>query len=91
MENSSTERLIGGDLGKKMSGNKKLDERLLCKGDLDNKKLHKAVVKETVGKEKSAKDVWYQLVDDFSYDLGGSSSDESEWDDEVVNGEGMNW
>jgi hypothetical protein len=45
-----------------MSRNKKLDnthagERLLSKGDLDNKRLPKAVVKETVGKAKSAKDV----------------------------------
>jgi hypothetical protein len=95
-ENSSTERLLRGDLGKKMSGNKKSDnthvgERLLSKGDLDNKTLPKDVVKETVGKEKSAKDVRYHLVDDLSYDRGGSSSDESEWDDDVVNGEGLNW
>jgi hypothetical protein len=91
VENSSTERLVGGDLGKKISGNEKLDERLLTNRDLDNERLHKAIVKDTVGKEKSAKDVRYQLVDDFTYDLGGLSSDESEWHDDVVNGEGMNW
>jgi hypothetical protein len=96
VENLSTEPLVEGDLGKKMSGNEKSDdthagERLLSKGDLDNKRLPKAVVKETVGKAKSAKDVQYHLVDNFSYDRGGSSSDESEWDDDVVNGEGINW
>jgi hypothetical protein len=90
VENSSTERLVGGKLGKKMSGNRKLDERLLSKGYLDNERLPKAVVKETVSKEKSAKEVRYHLVDDFSSDRGGSSSDESEWHDDVVNGEGMN-
>jgi hypothetical protein len=95
-ENSSTERLLGGDLGKKMSGNKKSDdthagERLLSKGDLDNKRQPKDVVKETVGKEESAKDVRYHLVDNLSYDRGGSSSDENEWDDDVVNEEGINW
>jgi hypothetical protein len=45
-----------------MSGNRKLDERLLSKGYLDNERLPKAVVKETVSKEKSAKEVRYHLV-----------------------------
>jgi hypothetical protein len=45
----------GRTLGKKMSGKEKSDEtnageRLLGKGDLDYKRLHKAVVKETIGK-----------------------------------------
>ena len=45
-----------------MSGKEKSDEtnageRLLGKGDLDNKRLPKAVVKETVGKAKSATNV----------------------------------
>jgi hypothetical protein len=61
-ENSSTKRLLRGDLGKKMSRNKKSDnmhagERLLSKGDLDNKRQPKDVVKETVGKKELAKDV----------------------------------
>jgi hypothetical protein len=95
VENLSTEPLVEGDLGKKMSGNEKSDdthagERLLSKGDLDDKRLPKAVVKETVGKAKSAKDVQYHLVDDFSYNQGSSSSDKSEWDNDVVNGEGIN-
>ncbi|KAI0569913.1 hypothetical protein Alg215_11369 [Pyrenophora tritici-repentis] len=51
-------------------------KRLLGEGDSNNKTLPKAIAKET--------------VDDFSYDQGSSSSDESEWGDNVVNGEGMN-
>jgi hypothetical protein len=62
VENLSTERLVRGDLGKKMSGKEKSDEtnageRLLGKGDLDYKRLPKAVVKETVWQGKSVKDV----------------------------------
>ncbi|RMZ74083.1 chitinase [Pyrenophora seminiperda CCB06] len=89
VENSSTEHLVGGDIGKKMSENDS-GKRLLGEGDSNNERLPKATAEETVGKEMSAKDVPYPWVDDFSYDRGSSSSDESEWGDNVVDGEGMN-
>jgi hypothetical protein len=52
VESLSTERLVRGDLGKKMSGKEMSDEtnageRLLGTGDLCNKRLLKAMVKET--------------------------------------------
>jgi hypothetical protein len=80
---SSTERLLRGDFGKKMSRNKKLDdkharERLLSKEDLDNKRQPKDVVKETVGKKELAKDIQYYLVDNLSYNRGSLFSDKSE-------------
>jgi hypothetical protein len=46
--------------------------------------------KTNAGKGQSAKDAQYTWVDNSSYDRGSSSSDESEWDDDVVNREGMN-
>jgi hypothetical protein len=73
-----------------MSRSRKLDERLLSKGYLDNKRLPKAVVKETVSKEKLAKEVRYHLVDNCSSNRGGLFSDKSEWHDNVVNREGIN-
>jgi hypothetical protein len=95
VESSSMEHLVEGDLGKKMSGNEldktKAGKRLLGEGDSNNERLLKAVGKETVGKGISAKDVSYPWVGEFSYDLGSSSSDESESDDDVVNEESMNW
>jgi hypothetical protein len=33
---------------------------------------------------------YYPWVDDFSYNRGSPTSDESKWDDNVVNKEGMN-
>ncbi|KZM24121.1 chitinase [Ascochyta rabiei] len=95
VEISSTERLVEEDLGKNILANEKPEEtdagkRLLSIGDLDNERPPKAIAKETEGKEKSVKDVKYPWVDDSSYDQGSSSSDESEWEDNVVNGEGMN-
>ncbi|KAF2844115.1 hypothetical protein T440DRAFT_512373 [Plenodomus tracheiphilus IPT5] len=96
VENLSAEHLVRGDLGKNMSGNEKSDEtnagkRLLDKEDLKVKRPPEAIAKETVGKEELAQDSHHPLEDDLSYDQGSSSSDKSEWDDNVVTGEGMNW
>lgn len=65
-------------------------KRLLGEGGSDNERLPKIIAKETVGKEMSTQEVPYSGVNDFSYDRGSSSSDESESDDGVVNGEGVN-
>ena len=63
VENSSTEHLFGGDIGKKMSENDldktNVGKRLLGEGDSNNERVPKAIAKETVGKEMSAKDVLY--------------------------------
>ncbi|EDU47807.1 hypothetical protein PtrSN002B_005543 [Pyrenophora tritici-repentis] len=88
-EESSTERLVRGGQGKEMSGIGSSDKTNAGKGGLDNERPPKAIEKETVGKERLARDVenaWEGVSDD----RGSSSSDESEWDDNLVNGEGMN-
>lgn len=88
-EKLSAERIVREALGKEMSGNIRSDKTNAGKGDLDNKRQPKAVEKEIVGKETSDKDVQnaWEGVSDYQ---GSSSSDESEWDNNVVNGEGMN-
>jgi hypothetical protein len=77
VENSSTERLIRGDLGKKMAGyepdKENAGKTLLGKGGSNNERELKAIAKETVGKDVLAKDVPYTWVDDLSYDRGSSS------------------
>jgi hypothetical protein len=88
LEDPSIDPLVGGDLGRKMSENQKSDKKNAGKRllNLDNERPPKAIAKDTIGKEESAEHSQYPWVDDFS----GSASDESEWDDNVVNREGMN-
>jgi hypothetical protein len=88
-EKSSTERIVAGAKGTETSGNTRSDKTNAGKGDLDNERQPKAIEKETVGKEKSDRDV-QNAWEGVSDDQGSSSSDESEWEDNVVNGEGMN-
>jgi hypothetical protein len=89
VEESSTERLVRGDLGKEMSGNVNSDKTNAGKEDLANERPPKAITKEPVGKGSSARDV-RNAWEGASDDRGSLSSDESEWDDNVVNREGMN-
>ena len=93
---SSTEHLIGGEPGNIMLGNKKSDEtnterRLLGTGGLGNEKPPKPVVKDAVSMAKPSEDFYYSWANDFHYNTDGSSSDGSELDDDVVNGEEKNW
>ncbi|XP_014553185.1 hypothetical protein COCVIDRAFT_40751 [Bipolaris victoriae FI3] len=93
---ASTEHLIGGEPGNIMLENKKLDEtnterRLLGTGGLDNEKPPKPVVKDAVSMANPSEDFYYSWANDFHYNTDGSSSDGSELDDDVVNGEEKNW
>ncbi|KAJ5025164.1 hypothetical protein J3E71DRAFT_178415 [Bipolaris maydis] len=96
LENTSTEHFIRGELGEKISEDEKSDEtnpnrRLLGAGNLDKEETPEPIVEGAVGMVKPSTDFHYSWADDFDYDTGSSSGDESELDEDVVSGEEKNW
>ena len=96
VENASTKHFIGGEIGKEISRNRKSDQnsagtRLLGAEDLDEEKLPKTLEVEAIGMSKPFEYFQYSWKDGFEYHTGSSSSDQSESEDDVLNGEEQNW